>query len=127
MINGLSIGFEDFRTFRKALSRDLIPMICRNGEIEVYVVMSGSLRVTIRFRLVFSIKESVYKCLFPSSSQHLRTGRAVPKLFYGIRSCFLELLAVCMWLTATLRITSSRAWSEANRRIAPAAMCDDGF
>jgi 4'-phosphopantetheinyl transferase EntD len=50
---------------RDALSGDLVPMICRDDEIEGIQRHERHFGGDDLFKLVFSIKESVYKCLFP--------------------------------------------------------------
>ena len=50
---------------REPLDRNLIPLICTEDDIEYIKNVGESNFETDPYKLVFSIKESVYKCLFP--------------------------------------------------------------
>jgi 4'-phosphopantetheinyl transferase EntD len=77
--------------FRDALSGALVPMICRDDEIDGIQRHEREFGGDDLFKLVFSIKESVYKCLFPvvrkffdfsdvSVEFTYRKGRAEPEV-----------------------------------------------
>ncbi len=54
---------------REPLDRDLIPLICTEDDIKNIENTGESNFETDPYKLVFSIKESVYKCLFPVVQQ----------------------------------------------------------
>jgi 4'-phosphopantetheinyl transferase EntD len=54
---------------REPLDRNLIPLICTKDDIENIKNVGESNFETDPYKLIFSIKESVYKCLFPVVQQ----------------------------------------------------------